>query len=186
MKKYLLILLAGACFHNLYAQTSIKAGIPEPGKTQDENLWSFTSAKRPALFDINMQYAFFNTAAFKDGCVFCALNLTRRVPGEQVTVYKAKCEINFLPGFESAANDNWVAYIDPNAILCEPADCTDPVNAGKFPAIVKKSNNKTYRASSACYIHKAGLYYRNYFTQTGIRDLAGLYGYRRQNRISGL
>jgi hypothetical protein len=188
MKKYLLIILLSASFHYLFAQTDSPADAQGDNKVQNEMVWNFATAKMPAFSGNHMRYiapdVWGLTSGYSSGCVLCALNINRRIPGEQITVYKAKCEIHFLPGFESAANDNWDAVIDVNAVLCDSTRCADPDTNNGMPAIVKNNNEMPCQVLFTCYMHRVHLYSRNYPAQTGFRDIAGIAGYRRQNRLN--
>jgi hypothetical protein len=70
------------------------------------------------------------------------------------------------------------------AVLCDSIRCTDPNTNNSMPAIVKNNNEMPYQVPFTCYIHQAGLYSRNYLAQNGIRDMAGIAGYRRQSRFN--
>jgi YD repeat-containing protein len=59
-------------------------------------------------------------------CGSCVLNVNSRAQYGQPGQYIAKCEINFLPDFESVVNDDFIAYIDTALVPCDTA-CPKPV-----------------------------------------------------------
>ena len=77
-------------------------------------------------------------------CGSCILNVTSRAQYGQPVQYIAKCEINFLPNFESVVSDNFETFIDPALLSCD-TNCTKPVITNIVPYGSSKSFNVFYQ-----------------------------------------
>jgi RHS repeat-associated protein len=91
-----------------------------------------------------------NSTRLSVNCVFCVLNVNNRAQYNQPVRYKAKCEINFLPGFESLPSDNFEAIIDTNAILCYTTGCVKPIITSNVPEFVNSVIHVNYQLPANC------------------------------------
>jgi RHS repeat-associated protein len=88
---------------------------------------SKTNSQRNFVNATNNHSQLHKTETERLSCLLCIVNVYNRAQFGQPISYRAKCEINFLPGFESLVNDNFEAYIVPNAPVCDSVSCVKPV-----------------------------------------------------------
>jgi hypothetical protein len=161
MKKCLLILMLGILFNKVYPQTAARNVSPAAGSNAG------------SLPGKNADHAAAHYFQPDEGCIWCVLNVKSRLANGSPKLYKAKCEINFLPGFETVAGDDFDAFIDPHAVLCDTLRCTNPDMITGAPALVKNERQSYYGMPIASNGGKTSLYSKNYLRQYYLRQTPG-------------
>jgi hypothetical protein len=184
MKKYFASLILSGLFNTMNAQTPVGQKLQAAEPVQKDNLQNSSSVNSntgsyavdfTALLNLiknsnRQQYANNNFRATYNvpgngDCVWCILNVNRRVQNDPVKNYTAKCEVNFLPGFETVPGDNFDVYINPDAIMCDTSGCTDPNMISMAPALVKNEIKLNSPSSFTYFALKPTLYNKNYLKQ---------------------
>jgi hypothetical protein len=144
-------------FDKIYPQTIVRNVLPAAGS--NAGILPYKSVNHSATHSI----------LHDEGCAWCVLNVKNRLPNGGPTLYKAKCEINFLPGFETVAGDNFDAFIDPAAVTCDTSGCTNPDMITGAPALVKNDKHTNYRLPVSFNAGKPA-YDKNYLQQYYLRQ----------------
>ena len=160
MKKYLLLFMMSILFNKLYAQTDVTHALPLAINNANSQLYN------------NSNHLVTYSALADEGCVWCLLNVKNRLQNGLTKVYTAKCEINFLPGFESVAGDNFEAFINPAAVVCDPSRCTDPDITTGSPALVINAFHINYQWPFTYSTNKALLQNKNYLQQYYLKQVS--------------
>ena len=158
MKKYLLLFMMSILFNKLYAQTDVTHALPLAINNANSQLYK------------NSNHLVTYSVLADEGCVWCLLNVKNRLQNGLTKVYTAKCEINFLPGFESVAGDNFEAFINPAAIVCDTSRCNNPDIITGTPALVINAVYTNYQWLFKYSADKAVLQNKNYLQQYYFRQ----------------
>jgi hypothetical protein len=184
MKKYFALLILSGLFNTMNAQTPVGQKLQAAEPVQKDNLQNSSSVNSntgsngvdfTALLNLvknsnRQQYtnnnlpATYNVPGNGD-CVWCILNVNRRVQNDPVKNYTARCAVNFLPGFETVPGDNFDISINPDAIMCDTLPCTIPDIITGAPALVKNEIKLNYPSLFTYFALKPTLYNKNYLKQ---------------------
>ena len=158
MKKYLLLFVMSILFNKLYSQTDVSNALPMAANNANN------------LLNSSSNHLVTYSAPADEGCVWCLLNVNNRLQNGFTKVYTAKCEINFLPGFESVAGDNFDAFINPAAVVCDSLRCTDRDIITGTPALVINAVHTNYQWPFKYSVSKTVLQNKNYLQQYYFRQ----------------
>jgi hypothetical protein len=184
MKKYFASLILSGLFNTMNAQTPVGQKLQAAEPVLKDNLQNSSSVNSntgsngvdfTALLNLvknsnREQYAnnnfpvTYNVPGNGD-CVWCILNVNRRVQNDPVKNYTARCAVNFLPGFETVPGDNFDISIKPDAIICDTLPCTNPEIITGAQVLVNNEIKLNPPSSFTYFALKSTLYNKTYLKQ---------------------